>query len=76
VAEVIGQLLDGIIGGAIDAVRVFFMSREEERRWINADRGQHRPIYAPPIVRHYEPWPGDGAAGQRPYQPWPGSERR
>jgi len=73
---VIGQLLDGIITGALDAARVLLMSRERERRWLNADRGDRRPTYAPPITRHHQAWPGSGADGQRPYRPWPGGERR
>lgn len=77
----IGPILDGIIGAAFEAARVLFMSREQERRWVNADRGQHRPIYAPPITRHHQPWPGAGQAspppgGPWPYQPWPGGEGR
>jgi hypothetical protein len=72
----IGQLLDGLIQGALDAARVLLMTREQERRWINSDRGDRRPIYAPPIVRHHQPWPGSGADGRRPYQSWPGGERR
>jgi len=73
---VIGLLLDSIIQGALDAARVLLMSREQERRWVNADRGDRRPQYAPPITRHHQPWPGDGGGGERPYRPWPGSERR
>jgi hypothetical protein len=71
----IGLLIGGILDAAVDAARVFLMSRERERQWINADRGDRRPIYAPPITRHYQEWPGAGADGQRPYRPWPGSER-
>jgi hypothetical protein len=67
VAEVIGHLLD--------ALAVLFMSREQERRWVNADRGDTRPIYAPPITRHYEPWPGANQGGPWPYRPWPGGDQ-
>jgi hypothetical protein len=73
----IGPILDGILGAALDAARVLLMSREQERQWINADRGRHRPIYAPPIVRHYEAWPGAGRQQGEPwpYQRWPGDDR-
>jgi hypothetical protein len=67
-----------VIGSLLDLARVFFMSREQERRWLNDDRGDRRPIYAPPITRHYTPWPGEGSrpgGGPWPYQPWPGDHR-
>jgi hypothetical protein len=67
----IGPILDGIIGAAFEAVTVLFMGREAERRWVNADRGDTRPTYAPPIVRHHQEWPGAGQAGAPAHQPWP-----
>jgi hypothetical protein len=67
----------GVIGQLLDTLATFFRTREQERRWVNADRGDRRPIYAPPIVRHHRPWPGQqrGRGGPRPYQPWPGDHR-
>jgi hypothetical protein len=74
----IGSLIDGIIQGALDAARVLLMSREQERRWMNSDRGDRRPTYAPPITRHHRPWPDSGGRNvhqERPYRRWPGDDR-
>lgn len=77
----IGLILGDLVATVADAARVLLMSREQERRWINADRGEHRPIYAPPITHHHAPWPheqwpGAGQGGGWPYQQWPGSGGR
>jgi hypothetical protein len=68
-------MIGAVVDAALDAIAVFFMSREQERRWVNSDRGDRRPTYAPPITRHHQAWPHEQWPGGEPaHQPWPHQE--
>jgi hypothetical protein len=74
VAEVIADLIDGVIGAAWTAAAGFFKTAERERdEWLSSPGVT---TYAPKLTRRYQPWPSEGRlGGDRPYQPWPGGER-
>jgi len=60
-----------------DAFGGFFLTAKADRERYQR-RHPDRAVYAPPIVRHHQEWPGawPGQGGQRPYQSWPGGDRR
>jgi hypothetical protein len=80
----IGSLIDGILDAAWTAAAGFFKTADQERdEWLSSP---NVATYAPPIVRHYEEWPGGPVLPKqenpgpppvalyqaRPYQAWPG----
>jgi len=77
----IGLIIGGILDGIIDHAVTFLMAAKRERAYFDR-RTPGRTVYAPPIVRTFEPWPGAGetkcapAHQPWPYRPWPGGDGR
>jgi hypothetical protein len=63
-------LIDSAVAVPFNFIAAFLRSPERQRaldRW-DPEAGK----YAPPIVRHHQPWPGAGQGpGVAQHQPWP-----
>jgi hypothetical protein len=58
-----------VLVGLFDALWNLVQRGGRPPAYWHGEAEDERP-YAPEIVRHYEPWPGEGE--RWPYQPWPG----
>jgi hypothetical protein len=66
-----------LFGALSDAFGGFFLSAAKDRARYQA-RHPNRAVYARPIVRQYQPWPGTSQRPQHqlwPHERWPGERR-